>query len=130
MSFDYTEVAALADELLQEFGQAVTITTRAAGAYDPATGAASVTETTQAGTGALFDIIALRGGEQNADGSAVLTTDKQLLLSPYTTGGAAITPPVADSTRVLVDGDTYTVKVVREVSPAGTPVMYDCNVRK
>lgn len=130
MTFSYTEIADLADELLQEFGQAVTIATRVSGAYDPATGGSTVTETTQTGSGAIFDRESFTAGDQNDDGSLVLSTDKQLLLSPYTTAGAAITAPVADSTRVTVDGIVYTVKRVKAIEPAGTPVMYDCNVRK
>lgn len=129
MTFAYDEIADLADELIREFGQTVTVTMRSSGAYDPATGASTVTETTQTCTGAVFDYSLIASGAQNADGSMILATDKQLLLSPYTTAGAAITRPVPDGTRVTVGSTVYTVKNVKAVEPAGTPVMYDCNLR-
>ena len=118
MAFDYAGMAATANELFAEFGQAVTITRRTSGAYAVATGIATVTSSTQRGTGAVFD-----WQNRDIDGTLIRTGDKRLILS-----AVGITAPAVDDT-VTIGGTVYTVKVVKPLAPAGTVVMYELNLR-
>jgi hypothetical protein len=123
MAFDYAETAADVDELLAEFGQSVTLTTRTGGTYNTATGTNTPTTATQTVTG-----VVLEWNQRNIDGSLVLVGDKRLLLSPVTTAGAALTAPAANDT-VTIGSAVYTIVRVVPLNPAGTVVMYECNIR-
>ena len=115
----YERMAAMTDRLLKDKGQAVTITRRTAGTYDTATGAATVTTTTKTGYAAIMD-----HSSNNIDGTLIKSGDKKLLLSP-----AGISAPVLNDT-VTVGGVIYTVvEPLKTVSPAGTVVMYELNLR-
>lgn len=117
MSF-YSALAADALALLEEFGQAVTLTRRTAGAYNPGSGAATVTETAQSGTGAVFDYDARR-----IDGTQVLFGDKQLILAAV----GITAPQVGDE--VTVGGVEYAITAIKPLAPAGTVVIYEINLR-
>ena len=117
MSF-YSEMAAMANDLLSEFGQSVTLTNYGNGAYDPATGAANTDITIQTGWGAIFDI-----SNRDIDGTVIQQGDKQLLLASI-----GISAPQVNDT-VLSSCGYYTIKSVKATSPAGTPVVYDCLLR-
>ena len=117
MSF-YTEMQQTATDMLTEFGQAVTLSRQTVGAYDTATGTSAVTVTTQTGKGVLLDY-----GTKDIDGTLILATDKQLLLS--VTG---ITVPIVGDT-ATVNGIIYAIMRIKDLSPAGTSVMLDCNLR-
>ena len=120
----YTRAKESADRMLRSKGQAVTITKRTAGAYDPATGGATVTTTTETGTGAVFEY-----GNKNIDGSLIKVGDKQLLLSAFRAAGGALTAPVVNDTVTLASGTVYTITQVKALSPGGMDVLYDCNLR-
>jgi hypothetical protein len=121
----YSKMQATANRLLKGKGQEITLTRQAAGAYDPATGTAAVTTTTQTAYGAMFEY-----GDKNIDGTLIKEGDKQLLLSAFKTDGAALMAPVLGDT-VSIGGVTYTlVEPLKEVNPAGTVVMYEVNLRK
>lgn len=117
MSF-YGDLQSTANELLTEFGQAVTINKKVAGAYDPATGKSTVTTTTETTKGALFDY-----GSKDIDGQLILQGDKKLLLSQI-----GITDIDVNDT-VTLGTTTYTVTQVKALNPAGTNVMFICNLR-
>jgi hypothetical protein len=117
MSF-YQDMQSTAAELLTEFGQAVTLSRQTAGAYNPATGAAAVTVTTQTGTGAIFDY-----GSRDIDGTLIKQGDKKLLLAAL-----GITAPQVDDT-VTVNGVVYTIVLIKALNPAATAVMYICTIR-
>ena len=119
----YTRMQQTANKLLQGKGQAVTITRQVSGTYDPATGAAIVTTTTQTGTGAIFDY-----SDRNIDGELILSGDKQLLLSVVTAGGY-LTAPLVNDTVTDAGGVVRTITRVKALSPAGTTVLFDCNLR-
>ncbi len=124
MAFDYSEIADVADEILEEFGQAITLTHVEPGTYVPGEGITNTT-TTQAGTGAVVDWDA-----RQVDGTLILIGDKRLLLSPLNTAGTALTAPVLGDTATDAAGVVYTlVTPLKTVSPAGTAVLYDCNLR-
>jgi len=126
MGFDYAKTKKTANTLLKKFGQAVTLSHASAGVYDPATGGITgATSSTQYGTGAVIDWAA-----NQVDGSLILATDKHLLLSPLNTAGGALTPPVLGDTVTDASGVVYTIVApLKTVSPAGTVVLFDINLR-
>lgn len=128
MAFDYSEIADVANEILEEFGQAVTLTHVEPGTYVPGEGITNTT-TMQAGTGAIFDYGIAQAGIYSVPGSLVQVGDKQLLLSPLTTTGGDLTAPVNGDTVTDVTGKVWTITQVKTVSPAGTVVLFDVNLR-
>ena len=119
----YTRMQATANKLLRGKGQTVTLSRNTAGAYDPATGTTPVTVTTQNGTGAIFDY-----NDKNIDGVLILSGDKQLLLSAVNSTGTALTAPMVNDT-VTAGGVVRTITRIKTLAPAGTTVLYDCNLR-
>jgi hypothetical protein len=127
MSF-YERIQKTADKLLKGKGQTVTLTTQSSGTYDPATGSATVTTSTQYAYGAVFEYNTLQGGRYNGEETLIKEGDKQLLLSAYKTDGTALTAPVVNDT-VTISGVVYTITRIKPLAPAGTTVIYDCNIR-
>ena len=121
----YTRLQATANRLLKGKGQSITLTKITAGTYNPETGGFTGAGTsTQTAYGAIFDY-----GTKQIDGTLIKAGDKQLLLSAVKTDGTALTAPVLGDT-VSIGGVVYTlVEPLKEVSPAGTVVMYECNLR-
>ena len=103
--------------MLTKHGQAVTITRQTTGAYDPATGSATIVETTQSGVGALFDYAAA-----DIDGTLIKQNDKKLLLN------AIATAPLLND-KVTVNTTIYNVVNIKELNPAGTAVMFELALR-
>ncbi len=122
MSF-YTEMQAVADTAINEYGQKVTVTHKTVGAYDPLTSTAAISTTVQTGNGVIFDYTAIKDGVGQADGTLILKGDRKLLLSPV-----GITAPKIDDT-VVANGITYIIKNIKSINPAGTVVMYECQLR-
>ena len=124
----YARMQATANKLLKGKGQAVTLTRQVSGAYDPATGQATITTTIQTGTGAIFDYGIQQAGIYSAPGSLIQVGDKQLLLSVISAMGGLLTAPEVNDT-VTVGTTVYTIKQVKALSPAGTTVLFDINLR-
>lgn len=120
----YSDLAAVADELLAEFGRSVTIRSRAAGNYDPETGSAALTTTDQAGNGAVFDFESHQSGTSFTAGTMILAGDKQLLLSPV-----GISEPSPGDLAITATG-TWNIAAVKSTAPAGVAVLYECLLRK
>ena len=121
----YARLQATANRLLKGKGQSITLTKITAGTYNPATGGFTGAGTsTQTAYGAVFDY-----GAKQIDGTLIKAGDKQLLLSAVKTDGAALTAPVLGDT-VTIGSVVFTlVEPLKEVNPAGTVVMYECNLR-
>lgn len=114
-----------ATRLLTAKGQTVTLTSRAAGSYNPATGAASVTTSTQAAKAVLLP----KSGLRNQGNAEVPAGDVQCLLSAMTTAGAVLTAPQVNDTVTDVNSRVLTVIEVAPLAPDGTAVMYDLTLR-
>ena len=115
----YERMAATTNKILQSKGQEVTIAKQTVGDYSVATSSASVTETTQTGYGVLLD-----HGDDEIDGTLIKFGDKRLLLTAID-----ITAPTLGD-KVTVDSIVYTiVPPLKTISPAGTTVLYDLNLR-
>lgn len=121
MSFDYTSLATVADELLTEFGQAVTIGRNTAGAYDTSTGSATVTTESEDGTAAVFDY---SPSQRFRAGGLILDGDKHLLLS-----SVGISEPRPGDI-VTIGSVDWAIITVKTTAPAGTAVLYECQVRR
>jgi len=126
----YEDSASVANKLLKERGQAITITRNTAGDYDPSTGAAAIITTTQNGWGAVFEYGMQQAGIYNATGSLVKIGDKRLLLSPIDSTGTELTEPVVGDAVTLSDETVYTITQIKILNPAGIVVLYDINLRK
>jgi len=121
----YERIQATANRLLKGKGQSLTLTHVIPGTYDPSTGQITNTTSTQTGFGAVMDWSA-----NQIDGTLILATDRQLLLSPLNSAGAALTAPVLGDTVTDAAGVVYTlVAPLKTVSPGGVAVLYDCNLR-
>jgi len=117
MSF-YSDLAKVSLDLLTRFGQTITRRACTAGAYVPATGTATQTTTDTSRKGAIFDF---GPGVTYIRGQLVKATDKQLLVDA--------TGPIIETDHFVVGGTEYTVVTLGEISPAGTPVVYDLHIR-
>jgi len=117
-AFDYAETKADVDELIAEFGQAITLRRYEAGgeAYDPTAGGPYDVQV----VGAVIDY-ALR----EIDGTRVLATDKKVLVAV----GDATDPPTP-AHRLVVSGVEHAIVSVSTLAPAGTVVMWTLQVRR
>ena len=119
-AFDYAGLALSADELLQEFGAAATITRTTAGQYDPETGTSTPeTVTTQNVTAVCIDY-----ATEFIDGSIIIRGDKQVFLSPK----GIIAPAAGD--KFTWQGAEYSVIAVTPLAPAGVTVLIEMQARR
>lgn len=120
-----TAQRATADRMIAAKGQPVTLTRRMQGEYNPATGSASITETTQMGKGVIFDFA---DGLRNLAGTNIPAAARQCYLSALDMAGAVLTRPAVDDRLSDVSGVTYNVSAVSELSPAGTDILYTLTI--
>lgn len=119
MSF-YTEMAAVADSLITEFGMAVTVKVPSGSAYNPDTGTVTVTYADQSGYGCVVDF-----DKDMIDGTKVRIGDKLMLLAP-----SGVSEPF-DGCLVVANSETWTViPPVNVTSPAGIACLYQVQLRK
>lgn len=114
--FNYAATASTATRLLTRFGAAATLKRQVAGAYDPETGSDTVTETSLATTAVVFAY-----DQKYIDGTLVLHGDQRGYLAP------AVVPKQGDL--LTWQGVDLSVVAVKPVSPAGTPVLFECQLR-
>lgn len=117
MSF-YADMAIVANSSLSEYGQTVTISVKSIGAYNPATGNATVTVSTQQVKGVVLPI-----GAKDIDGTLIHQGDQKLLLSMV-----GVTPPHVGDT-VAVGSTSYTITFIKLLTPSGINVLCECYIR-
>ncbi len=115
-----------AHDMIARNGQAVTLTRRASGTYNPATGTAAITTTTQTGKGVIFPFSA---GLRKMAGTNIPASDQQCILSALNSAGAALTAPQVDDTLTDANGQVYTITEVAAIKPAGLSIIYELTVR-
>lgn len=115
-----------ANAMIEAKGQSVTLTRRAPGAYNTATGSASITPTTQTGKGVILPL----SGFRKVNGSSVVAGDETLLLSALATSGVALTAPKVGDHVTGSDGAAYVLTAIDPLRPAGLAIIYDCVVRR
>lgn len=115
----YSDLAASALALLEEYGQSVTLSRTVRGAYSTSTGApATGTTTTYTGTAAMFEYV--QRDEANSD---VRAGDQMA----YIATDGMVLPRTGDT--VTVGGTTYSVITGQQINPAGTAVLYQAQLR-
>ena len=118
----YDEMAVMTLEMITEFGQPVTISSMAPGEYDPETGGEAPGVTVeQIAQGILLDFTGL----EFQNNSLIRQGDKKLKIAAQ---GLVWVPGLLD--KVVAQGRTWSiVPPLREVNPAGTPILYELQVR-
>lgn len=118
----YDEMAVMALEMITEFGQPVTISKTEPGEYDPETGGeAPGTTVEQIAQGILLDFT----GQEFQNNSLIRQGDKKLKIAAQ---GLAWVPGLLD--KVVAQGRTWSiVPPLKEINPAGTPILYELQVR-
>jgi len=118
----YDEMAVMALEMITEFGQPVTISKTEQGEYDPETGGEAPGATVeQIAQGILLDFT----GQEFQNNSLIKQGDKKLKIAAQ---GLAWVPGLLD--RVVAQGRTWSiVPPLKEINPAGTPILYELQVR-
>ncbi|NCE83533.1 hypothetical protein [Pseudomonas sp. Q1] len=122
MATFYDEMAVMALDMITEFGQPVTISKTEPGEYDPETGGEAPGVTIeQIAQGILLDFTGL----EFQNNSLIRQGDKKLKIAAQ---GLAWVPGLLD--KVVAQGRTWSiVPPLKEVNPAGTPILYELQVR-
>lgn len=116
----YEEMAALALELITEFGQPVTLRDIQPSEYDPDNPGGGEVIVEQTAQGILLDFTGL----EFQNNTLIVRGDKKLKVAAL---GMAWKPkPLI---KADVQGKTWTVIDVKEINPAGTPLLYELQVR-
>ncbi|AZF22289.1 hypothetical protein [Pseudomonas sp. R3-52-08] len=118
----YDEMAVMALEMITEFGQPVNISKTEQGEYDPETGGEAPGATVeQIAQGILLDFT----GQEFQNNSLIKQGDKKLKIAAQ---GLAWVPGLLD--KVVAQGRTWSiVPPLKEINPAGTPILYELQVR-
>lgn len=120
MSFDYAEIALTAHELLAEFGTAGKLSySEQSGDYNPETGDYDTDQIEIDVIGCVFPV-----DQKMVDGTTVLATDEQALLSAY--GLDEVNPAWA----LTLNGKTHTIVQAKRLAPAGVAVLHTLIVRR
>ncbi|WP_323150705.1 hypothetical protein [Pseudomonas glycinae] len=122
MSAFYDRTAATALRLITQFGQPVTIRATTVGEYDPEAGSAPLDSTKeQTAQGILLDFT----GQEFQNNSLIKQGDKKLKIAAQ---GLEWVPDLLN--KVIIQGRTWSiVPPLNEVNPAGTPILYELQVR-
>ena len=118
----YDEMAVMALDMITEFGQPVTIRKTEVGEWDPELGGEVPGAThEQIAQGILLDFT----GQEFQNNSLIRQGDKKLKIAAQ---GLAWVPSLLD--KVVTQGRTWSiVPPLKEVNPAGTPILYELQVR-
>jgi hypothetical protein len=117
VAFDYTRPRATAERLIDRFGQTGALR-RMVSDNDPFN--PTLTPVDYACTFAVLDY-----SKRDIDGTLIRQTDQQIYLS---TRGLTVVPDVTD--KIVVGGVVLTIINIKPLSPAGTVVYYELQVRK
>ncbi|MBH3404456.1 hypothetical protein I5P86_05265 [Pseudomonas glycinae] len=122
MSAFYDRTAATALRLITQFGQPVTVRATTVGEYDPEAGSAPPDSTKeQTAQGILLDFT----GQEFQNNSLIKQGDKKLKIAAQ---GLEWVPDLLN--KVIIQGRTWSiVPPLKEVNPAGTPILYELQVR-
>lgn len=124
-AFDYNGARDIADTLLAQFGQPITIRRidNSTGGADWAPGQTTTDYAT------LAAIVALpRWYPPMEAGSDIIRTDKRGLIAAGPLTAAGVVVQKKDSL-IAADGTVFSILDVKPVNPAGVTVMYDCWLR-
>lgn len=122
MATFYDEMSEVALDLITEFGQQVTIRDITPGEYDPdASQTAPDTIVERAAQGILLDFT----GREFQANSLIQAGDKKLKIA-----AKGLDSPPTLLSKVVCQGRTWSiVPPLKEINPAGTPLLYELQVR-
>lgn len=118
-AYDYSRAIATADRLIARYGQTGALVRQALSggtSFNPGT----ITETEHACTFAVLDYSA-----REIDGTRIQATDKKVYLAK---ASLSIEPTTADF--LEIGGKPHKIIAVKPLSPAGTVVMWELQVRR
>lgn len=121
MSQFYDEMAAMALDLITQYGQPVQLREEKPGAYNPATGK---TDPPSVKSQSVMAILGKYKPIEFENSTLLERGDKKLKMAAK---GMSWVPTLA--TKAVVGGKTWTVISVLESNPAGTPLVYELQVR-
>ena len=114
----YANMAATALRLLDKFGRPVVLTRTTGESIDPVTGRTTPgTDASVTTTGLLKPY-----PDRMIDGTRILDSDRELILSNERV-------PVP-SDKPTIGGENWSIVNIKTISPAGTDVIYFCQVRR
>lgn len=118
----YNEMAVMALELITEFGQPLTLRDTIKGVYDPATGKTGPDTVSERTTqGILLDFT----GQEFQTNSLIKVGDKKLKIA-----ASGLSSPPTLLSKAVIQGKTWSiVPPLKEINPAGTPLLYELQVR-
>ncbi|KTC59110.1 hypothetical protein [Pseudomonas savastanoi] len=118
----YDEMAVMALDLITEYGQAVTIRDSVKGEYNPGTGTTSPdTVTERTAQGIMLDFT----GQEFQTNTLIKVGDKKLKIA-----AKGLEQPPTLLSKVVVQGRTWSIiPPLKEINPAGTPLLYELQVR-
>jgi hypothetical protein len=109
-------------DLITQFGQPVTLRDTVKGVYDPSTGnTGQDTVTERTAQGILLDFT----GQEFQTNSLIKVGDKKLKIA-----ASGLSAPPTLLNRAVIQGKTWSIiPPLKEVNPAGTPLLYELQVR-
>lgn len=109
--------------LITLYGEPLTLIKKAFGAYNPATGTTTTTETEVdiLGYQASFDLAEM-------DGVSVIRGDRKVLMSTKAINGDTFEPDIDDE--IVGTGDTVSIVSVSKIMSGTTVLVYICQVRE
>jgi len=118
----YDEMAVMALDMITEFGQPVIIRDIKLGKYDPGTGTVPPdTVVEQTAQGILLDFT----GQEFQANSLIKVGDKKLKIAAQ-----GLDWPPSLLNKVIVQGRIWSIiPPLKEINPAGTPILYELQVR-
>lgn len=121
MSF-YDEMAVMALDLITEFGQSITLRDTIKGEYDPATGSTGPdTVVERAAHGILLDFT----GQEFQTNNLITAGDKKLKIA-----ASGLNAPPTLLSKAIIQGKSWSIiPPLKEINPAGTPLLYELQVR-
>ena len=118
----YEEMAVMALEMITDFGQVVIISKTEPGEYDPELGGEVPGATVeQIAQGILLDFT----GQELQNNSLIKQGDKKLKIAAQ---GLQWAPDLLN--KIVVQGRVWSIiPPLKEINPAGTPILYELQVR-
>jgi len=120
---DYAKLAGKALKLLTKHGQDIVLKSTVVGEYNPATGTSTTTVINTTRKGVVFDYNLVVYGNDTINNTLVQAGDKRLYMDA---NGSS--PTLND--QVIVGGVIWQIKNIKDLSPAGTCVLFDCTIRR
>lgn len=134
MSDFYQRMANTTLRLISRFGQTVILRDETPGEFDPVTGGSTPSVIIdQPAQAILQDYGSQQSGTSYAVGTEIRQGDKKIMVSALTTDDDGqpkqLTPPQL-TTLVIAGGVTWTIVNIKEINPAGTPLLYEIQGRR